>query len=222
MRSPQLAGFLQYVVEKTLAGDEAAIKAYSIAVDVFGRPHSFDPQTDPIVRVQARRLRTLLDQYYAETGGTAGVRIVLPVGRYVPIFESRANSTAPGTGRDESTAPTVPPHPLQRPGLTRRGAFVAGAAVAILIVLLTAVVVTACGTSYHAALVGNPEPLPWAREVVRLDAGQLFTDRPVDIVGELGPQARRLAARAFAMRSRLSLRPACEVRCLRPPAKWHG
>ena len=88
-RSPQLARFLQYVVEKTLAGDAASIKAYSIAVDVFGRPQDFDPQNDPIVRVQARRLRTLLDQYYAEEGAEARVRISLPVGRYVPTFEWR-------------------------------------------------------------------------------------------------------------------------------------
>ena len=59
-RSPQLAELLRYVVEKALAGDEGSIKAYSIAVDVLGRPQSFDPQADPIVRVQARRLRTLL------------------------------------------------------------------------------------------------------------------------------------------------------------------
>eukprot|EP01036_Dinobryon_divergens_P048910 gene48911-65582_t len=63
-RSPQLAELLRYVVEKTLAGEAAGIKAYSIAVDVFGRPLGFDPQVDPIVRVQARRLRTLLEQYY--------------------------------------------------------------------------------------------------------------------------------------------------------------
>lgn len=136
-RSPQLAGFLEYVVEKALTGEESAVKAYSIAVDVFGRPHSFDPQSDPIVRVQARRLRTLLDQYYAEGGGTGGVRIVLPVGRYVPIFElGPPDSATPGGGQSDFTAPSASSPQVQRQGLTRRGAFVAGAAVAILIVLL--------------------------------------------------------------------------------------
>lgn len=85
-KSPQLADLLRYVVEKTLAGDSASIKAYSIAVDVFGRPQSFDPQTDPIVRVQARRLRALIDEFYASGSSGAGVRIVLPLGRYVPEF----------------------------------------------------------------------------------------------------------------------------------------
>lgn len=87
-RSPQLARFLTYIVDKKLAGEEAAIKAYAIAVDVFGRPASFDPQADPIVRVQARRLRTLLDQYRAEGHGRDGVAISLPVGRYVPEFST--------------------------------------------------------------------------------------------------------------------------------------
>jgi tetratricopeptide (TPR) repeat protein len=85
-RSPQLAKFLSYIVSATLGGDGANIKAYSIAVDVFGRPPSFDPQNDPIVRVQARRLRALLDQFYDEGLARAGVRIHLPVGRYVPEF----------------------------------------------------------------------------------------------------------------------------------------
>lgn len=85
-RSPQLSRFLAYIVEKTLEGDEGSIKAYAIAVDVFGRPTSFDPQADPIVRVQARRLRTLLEQFAAEPGTKAAARILLPVGRYVPQF----------------------------------------------------------------------------------------------------------------------------------------
>src|SRR5689334_16879047 len=85
-RSPQLARFLSYIVAASLRGEEGGIKAYSIAVDVFGRPASFDPQTDPIVRVQARRLRALLDQFYEAGNGRAGVRIALPVGRYVPEF----------------------------------------------------------------------------------------------------------------------------------------
>ena len=86
-RSPQLAELLRYVVEKTLAGEAAGIKAYSIAVDVFGRPLGFDPQADPIVRVQARRLRTLLEQYYQSDQSHGPVQIHLPLGRYVPEFK---------------------------------------------------------------------------------------------------------------------------------------
>lgn len=85
-RSPQLTRFLDYIVRKRLDGDTQSIKAYSIAVDVFGRPTDFDPQSDPIVRVQARRLRALLDQYYRGPGAQERLQIVLPIGRYVPDF----------------------------------------------------------------------------------------------------------------------------------------
>lgn len=88
-RSPQLSRLLGYIVERTLAGGAEAIKAYSIAVDVFDRPPDFDPQGDPIVRVQARRLRSLLTQYYEGSGRDDPMRIVLPVGRYVPEFVPR-------------------------------------------------------------------------------------------------------------------------------------
>ena len=121
-RSPQLAGFLRYIVEATLRGEEGGIKAYSIAVDVFGRPATFDPQSDPIVRVQARRLRSLLDQYYAEGNGSAGVQIRLPVGRYVPEFvvfdvtgepeaESTAAPGAPTAGGEASSIASGPAGP---------------------------------------------------------------------------------------------------------------
>ena len=95
-RSPQLGRFLQYIVERTLDGQEQSIKAYSIAVDVFGRGTDFDPQADPIVRVQARRLRGLLDDYYRGSGLQDAVQIRLPVGRYIPEFVvAEAESTEP-------------------------------------------------------------------------------------------------------------------------------
>ncbi|WP_127145298.1 tetratricopeptide repeat protein [Pelagibacterium montanilacus] len=85
-RSPNLSAFLRYVVEARLRGETDAIKAYAIAVDVFDRPAAFDPQADPIVRVQARRLRGLLETYYAATPDAPSPRIALPVGSYVPEF----------------------------------------------------------------------------------------------------------------------------------------
>ena len=94
-RSSNLGDVLRYVVEKALAGDEASIKAYSIAVDVLGRPTTFDPQTDPIVRVQARRLRTALEQFYASGASKSAVEIHLPLGRYVPEFRRAERSVAP-------------------------------------------------------------------------------------------------------------------------------
>jgi len=94
-RSGQLSKFLNYIVERKLRGEAQSIKAYSIAVDVFGRPADFDPQTDPIVRVQARRLRALLSQFYRTEGAEDAVRITLPTGRYVPEFVHRADIEMP-------------------------------------------------------------------------------------------------------------------------------
>jgi hypothetical protein len=84
--APQLAAFLRYIVEKKLEGQESFIKAYTIATEALGRPQDFDAQNDPIVRVQARRLRQSLLLYYADPSADRSMRIVLPVGGYVPEF----------------------------------------------------------------------------------------------------------------------------------------
>ena len=109
-RSPQLANFLRYIVDRRLSGDAQSIKAYSIAVDVFGRSPDFDPQADPIVRVQARRLRGLLDQYYRGPGADEPLRIELPIGRYVPEFiDSATEPSARPIGAESVAAPEAPP-----------------------------------------------------------------------------------------------------------------
>lgn len=113
-RSPQLMRFLDYIVQRRLEGATQSIKAYSIAVDVLGRPSDFDPQSDPIVRVQARRLRTLLSQYYGGPGATEPLRIDLPVGRYVPEFIVVEKEAVPLSGQQKPVSPparaaAVPP-----------------------------------------------------------------------------------------------------------------
>lgn len=114
-RSPQLGRFLDYIVRRTLEGNEQSIKAYSIAVDVFGRAADFDPQADPIVRVQARRLRSLLDDYYRGPGLGEVMQIHLPVGRYVPEFVAVPE---PGTATAPGLVGPAPPQPRARPPWT--------------------------------------------------------------------------------------------------------
>ena len=63
IRSPRITEFLRFVVNETLEGRIEYIKAYTIALAVFGRDEAFDPQSDPVVRVQAVRLRRMLEQY---------------------------------------------------------------------------------------------------------------------------------------------------------------
>src|SRR5215813_2782725 len=78
--------FLQYVVEETLGGQTDRIKAYTIATSVFGRDATFDPQADPIIRIEASRLRRSLERYYLTAGKNDPIRIEIPKGHYVPTF----------------------------------------------------------------------------------------------------------------------------------------
>ena len=87
--SPQLVAFLTFVVEASLSGDGDRIKAYTIGVEAFGRGSGFDPQVDPIVRVEATRLRRTMERYYAGTGTSDAVIIELSRGAYVPAFKFR-------------------------------------------------------------------------------------------------------------------------------------
>lgn len=82
----RLASFLRFVVEATLAGQGDRLKGYTIATGALGRDDNFDPQTDPIVRVEAGRLRHALEKYYANGGANKSVVIELPRGAYVPRF----------------------------------------------------------------------------------------------------------------------------------------
>ncbi len=82
----RLCKFLSYVVNATLAGQQDKIKETVIAIDVYGRDATFDPRTNPMVRVDASRLRRRLKEYYAEEGKTDDLRIELPKGTYVPRF----------------------------------------------------------------------------------------------------------------------------------------
>jgi serine/threonine-protein kinase len=84
----RLRAFLRFVVDETLAHRGDALKEYSIARAVCGRPTSFDPKQDPIVRVDANRLRSRLDSYYSTEGVGDPVRIELPKGAYVPVFSA--------------------------------------------------------------------------------------------------------------------------------------
>jgi hypothetical protein len=85
-KSERMRRFLRFVVEQYVTSGEHRLKEYVIALEVFDRPESFDPRSDSIVRVEARRLRSKLDQYYATEGGSSRWRIRMPAGSYVPEF----------------------------------------------------------------------------------------------------------------------------------------
>ena len=84
--SPKKTRFLEFVCDQTFAGNGDKLNEYLIGVEVYERGVDFNPQRDPIVRVQAHEIRRLLKRYYEEEGKDSSVRMDLPAGHYVPTF----------------------------------------------------------------------------------------------------------------------------------------
>jgi adenylate cyclase len=107
--------FLRYVVEETLAGRSEYIKGYTVALKVFNRDSDFDPQLDPVVRIEASRLRRSLERYYFTAGKFDRIRVELPKGGYVPRFEVNEDCAPildpvaiPRQAQEASTAASAP------------------------------------------------------------------------------------------------------------------
>jgi hypothetical protein len=83
--SRRYPAMLRYVVNRTLEGKDGELKERTVGIEGLGRPVSYDPSEDPIVRTTATEVRRRLALYYQETMGS-DVRIQLPVGTYVPQF----------------------------------------------------------------------------------------------------------------------------------------
>lgn len=116
VHSPRRQRFLQYIVNEAMAGHSARLKGYSIGVEVFGRPETFDPVADPIVRIEAARLREKLREYYNAIGRRDPIRIDLPKGAYTPQIRFRhrdlsgrrtARQKTPPRRKRSSTVPSV-------------------------------------------------------------------------------------------------------------------
>src|SRR5262245_25418091 len=104
--------FLEYLVNETLAGRGERLKGYNIALEVFDRPQTFDPTVDPLVRIEAARLREKLREYYGTEGQSDAIHIDLPKGTYTPQIEFRqeprtARGTVAATQQVSSTVPAV-------------------------------------------------------------------------------------------------------------------
>ncbi len=99
---------LEYVVEQMLAGQAERLKAYDLALSVLGRDERFDPQYDPIVRIEVGRLRRDLEHWYLTDGRDDPIRITIPKGHYVPAFERHPDQAPPAPMRN-------PPAPRLNP-----------------------------------------------------------------------------------------------------------
>ena len=120
----RISKLLRFVVDKTLAGETDQLKEYSVGIEVFERDERYDPRLDSIVRVEAGRLRTRLDEYYNGDGASAPIRISLPKGGYSAQF-TRPQAPQPDV---TSTALPVATQPIRR-----------SAAVPLAVVLLVAI-----------------------------------------------------------------------------------
>jgi tetratricopeptide (TPR) repeat protein len=194
-RSPQLANFLRYIVDRRLGGDAQSIKAYSIAVDVFGRSPDFDPQGDPIVRVQARRLRGLLDQYYAGPGAGEPIRINLPIGRYVPEFATLEQAgPVQVVGREPAPAAQAPVRPRPKGHIT----------VSWFVLLVLAMGATAL--TYSLATLG-PRQQPMVSEAAAFDMPRMQVAEFQNLTGDDGltPSVASLAVELVTVVEQLVL-----------------
>ena len=113
-RADRSSKFLQYVCELTLSGQGSRINQYLIGVEVYERGPDYSTEDDSLVRRQAHVLRQRLDAYYNGEGQADPVRIRLPLGHYVPVFERQI--VAPST---TTTQPTAPRRQVVRPLLIR-------------------------------------------------------------------------------------------------------
>ena len=109
----RLSRLLRYIVERTLSGEGDQLKEYVLGVEVFDRPPSYDPRLDSIVRVEARRLRAKLEEYYLGPGAANPLVISVPRGSYVPVFSTpSAITTAVVSTPDARTALDAPVAPV--------------------------------------------------------------------------------------------------------------
>lgn len=123
-KCPQLARFLRFAVDQALAGPHGVSKETLIGIEIFGRPPDYDPGADPVVRVEARRLRDKLAHYYITEGRTDPIRIQMPKGGYFPVFEAQPTGELTGA-RSMAVLPFAdrsPNHTLEAlaDGLTAR------------------------------------------------------------------------------------------------------
>jgi serine/threonine-protein kinase len=96
-RSARMCRFLRFAIDHALTGRADDLKEYVIGVEVFDRSADYDPRVDPIVRVEARRLRSKLKAYYETDGAADPVLIEFLAGSYAPRIRDRRHPSAPAS-----------------------------------------------------------------------------------------------------------------------------
>lgn len=142
----RLSRLLRYVVDKTLANEPDQLKEYSVGIEVFERDEKYDPRLDSIVRVEAGRLRSRLDEYYNGEGSSSPIRITLPRGGYTAQFERSSSAKA--------SEDKLPPEPA--PAITGRRSWAAVPLTVGLVCAIAAMVVWLGGWNRQPP----PDPRP--------------------------------------------------------------
>lgn len=139
--SPSLRVLLQYLVLKAIGDQETHLKEYIIATEVFGRSGDFDARTDSVVRVQAKRLRAKLQEYYETEGKSDQVLINLPKGHYSVFFSYVQNNHGVEPVRDieaeASEAPAASSAKIDKEKILRMALILAVIVLAIAVALLS-------------------------------------------------------------------------------------
>src|ERR1700760_3494708 len=125
--SKRFPSFLRFIVHEELEGRGDQLKERTVGMEVFSRDASYDPTSDPIVRVTAAEIRKRIAQYYQEPGHAGELRISLPPGSYIPHFDSPSTDAAPLPPLEVHASPThtfaepiVAPVQASRPGFLIR------------------------------------------------------------------------------------------------------
>ncbi len=121
-----LRRLLRYLADKAFSGEADQLKEYTIGIDAFGKPQSYDPRQDAIVRLQVGRLRQKLGEYYRTEGKDDPVLLDLPKGHFELKWEARPEVQVHDVRLDEGVK--VQPDKLESGGRWRRATMLLGLA----------------------------------------------------------------------------------------------
>jgi hypothetical protein len=174
---------LNYLAEKSLSGDAQNLKEYTVGLDVFGKPATYDPRQESVVRMHVGRLRQKLTEYYRTEGQADPIIVDLPKGAFTLTFALRPIV-------DVEPAPVLPPPPTIS---SREIALVASLLLAIVFagyfgVRLFRAEKTAAATS----------PLPWTPELQQIWGPLLSSDRPLMVTLSTDPFQKNAQGVSFA------------------------
>ena len=107
---------LTYLADKSLAGEADDLKEYTVGVDAFGKPASYDPRQESVVRMHVARLRQKLAEYYRTEGVGDPIIVDLPKGGFKVTFENRPAPVEPRPILGPAAIPSIPPARSWRSG----------------------------------------------------------------------------------------------------------